>query len=93
MDVRKVNAEVLGVLIALGIDYINKLPESIMDYLTKNCSKEDIPTIDRTKPIDEQPISREARAFLITLRLQYFCKSKEEREEIIRILSENEAKS
>ena len=86
----KVNAEVLGVLMGLGIEYINKVPESLMDYLTKNCDKESIPQIDRKKPIDEQPISREARSFIIMLKLQYWCNSAEEREEIIKKLKENE---
>ena len=93
MNQDKVNAEILGVLMGLGIDYINKLPESLMDYLTKNCDKERIPQIDRNKSIEKQPISREARSFIIMLKLQYWCNSIEEREEIIKKLKENELKS
>ena len=90
MDVTKVNAEVLGVLMALGIEYMNKLPSSVMDYLTKNSKAEDVPNIDASKPINEQPISKDAKAFLLTLKLQYFCNSKSEKESLINELLKNE---
>ena len=88
-DNNKVKAEVLGVLMALGIDYINKLPNYVMEYLTANCSKEDIPKIDNSLPINEQPISQEAKDFLITLNLIYCCDSEEKKKEILKKIIQN----
>ena len=54
MENSKVNAEILGVLLALGDKYINKLPSSVMEYLTKNANMSEIPYIDQQKRIEEQ---------------------------------------
>ncbi len=88
-DNSKVNAEVLGVLMALGIDFINKMPSYIMEYLTANCSKEDIPQIDNSIPINKQPVSKEAKNFLIALNLLYCCDSEEKKEEILKKIIQN----
>ena len=49
-----------------------------------------IPIIDRNKRIEEQNISKEARIFLTMIKLNYWCNSKEEEDELIRQLKENE---
>ena len=85
----KTNSEVLGVLMALGIEYINKLPESVMDYLTQNCDKSSIPSIDSSIPINEQPISNDAKSFILFLNILYFCDSEEKRIEILNQIKRN----
>ncbi len=90
---KKVNAEVLGVLMSLGIEYMNKVPDELMDYITKNCNKEDIPVIDKNTPLNELPISREAQTFITYLNLEYFCENEEQKNEILKRLVENEKKN
>lgn len=92
MENNKVNAEILGVLLALGDKYINKLPSSVMEYLTKNSNMSEIPYIDQQKRIEEQNISKDARVFLTMLKLKYWCKSEEEKEILLNLLNENDKK-
>lgn len=88
----KTNTEVLAVLMALGDKYINKIPEVVMKYLTDNADADLMPYIDPQKRIEEQNISKEARAFLTMLKLKYWCKSEEEKENLLKILDMNEKK-
>ena len=89
MDSRKVNSEVLGVLMFLGMDYISKVPDSIMDYITKNSDKNLIPKIEKNTPLNKMPISREAQAFITLLNLQYFCETQEQKNKLINRIKEN----
>ena len=79
MTEEKMNAEVLSVLLALGPEYIEKVPESMITHLTNHCDKGAMVSIDDNIPIQEQPISKEAKTFLAMLKLQYWCNSNEER--------------
>ena len=89
----KVNAEVLGVLMALGNKYIDRLPEQVMKYLTQNADVNSIPAIDANLRIEEQNISKDARVFLTMLKLKYWCKSETEKDELINLLKENDDKN
>ena len=86
----KVNAEILGVLMALGDKYINKLPSSVMQYLIQNSDKNLIPNIDKNKRIEEQNISKDARIFLTMLKLKYWCVSEDDNEHLLKLLGMNE---
>ncbi len=92
MENIKVNTEVLGVLMALGDKYINKIPSSIMQYLLQNSDSNSIPLIDANKRIEEQKVSKEARTFLTMLKLKYWCDSEEEKNNLLNLLNENEKK-
>ena len=92
MDDSIVNAEVIGVLMALGNRYISKIPTSVIKYFIDNCDKNSIPSIDPNKRIEELNISKDARILLTVLKLKYWCKSDEEKENLMKILNENEKK-
>ena len=87
---KEIYSEVLGVLLALGNKYVKKLPSTMMPYLMKNCNFDSIPVIDKNKRIEEQNISEDARIFLTMLKLKYWCDSEEEKNELIKLLKENE---
>jgi len=89
-ECKEVYSQVLGVLLALGDKYMQKIPKNMMLYLKKNSDYNSIPQIDRNKSIEEQNISEDARAFLIMLKLKYWCESEEEKKEVIRTLKDNE---
>lgn len=91
-DSKKVNAEVLAVLITLGDKYISKIPTSVIKFLKNNSDIKDMPFIDASKRIEEQNISKDARAFLTMLKLKYWCKSEEEKEQLLNLLNDNEKK-
>lgn len=92
MNKDKVNAEIIGVLMTLGNNYTDQIPSHIMKYLIDNCDRSNIPNIDINKRIEEQNISKEARTFLTMLKLKYWCKSQVEKENLIKLLKENEKK-
>lgn len=91
-DNKKINTEVLAVLMTLGDKYINKIPSSVMRYLTNNSDMANMPNIDANKRIEEQNISKDARAFLTMLKLKYWCRSEEEKKELLELLEKNEKK-
>ena len=89
-ETRNTYTEVLGVLLALGNKYVEKIPSKIMDFLMENCDFNNIPKIDRNIEIQNQNISEDSKIFLIMLKLKYWCNSEDEKLEIYRILKENE---
>ncbi len=89
MDINKVNAEVLGILNTLGEEYIDKIPQSVLDHLKQNCDVESISEYDKTKSIMEQGISKEAIALFTLLKIQYFCDSEEEKKRLIEKIQKN----
>jgi hypothetical protein len=91
MDNRKVNAEVLGVLMASGEAVLSRIPKSVINYLKENSDKGDIPQFDPNKTISECEISKEARTFLTVLKLQYLCDTEEEKQELIKKIADNKA--
>ena len=92
MDERKVNAEILSVLMELGDKYISKIPKEIISYITNNYDAESMPYIDKNKRIEEQNISKDARVFLTMLKINYWCKTQEEKDKLIKLLADNEKK-
>lgn len=84
IDSKVINAELLGVLIALGNNYIKKLPSNMIDYLRDNCDVNKIPIIDKNIGIEDQNISEETRMILIAIKLKYWCSSEAERKDIFR---------
>ena len=86
----KVNSEVLAILMILGNEYTSKIPDKIMEYLIYTSNLKNLPNIDPNKRIEEQNISEEARTFLVMLKLRYWCKTDEEKKELLKILDDNE---
>ncbi len=83
-------SEVLGVLITLSDHYINKLPEDLMELIIENSDSNYLPVIAECKRIEEQNISKSARAFLTMLKLKYWCETEDEKKELLKILKTNE---
>lgn len=89
-EIKTTYTEVLGVLLALGNEYVEKIPSKVMQFLMENCDFTNIPKFDQNLRLEEQDISDDARNFLIMLKLKYWCNSKEEKEEIYKILKDND---
>ena len=92
MSKKELYSEVLGVLLALGTDYTSRLPKELLDFLVEKCDTYKIPTIDKNKRIEEQNVGADCRAFLTMLKLKYWCKTQEERNELLNLLQTNENK-
>lgn len=92
LEDEKVYSEVLGVLLALGDSYYSKVPETILTFLKDNCDHGYLPEYDRDKRIEELDISEEARMFLTMLKIKYWCKDEEEKNEVRKLLKLNQDK-
>ena len=88
----RIYSEVLGVLMSLGNEYFRVIPSTIIVFLEENCDHTYLPEYDRNTRIEDLDISDEARMFLIMLKIKYWCKDEKERDEVRKLLKENEAK-
>lgn len=88
----RIYSEVLGVLLALGDDYYGRIPSNVTDFLKENCDHEYLPDYDRDTRIEDLDISDEARMFLIFLKMKYWCKDEAEKNELKKVLKDNETK-
>lgn len=87
---KKILAEVLAVLLALGNNYINKLPKPLVEYIIKNADTQKMPKIDGAKRIEEHDnISKDARIILTMFKINYWCDTTYERQEIIKKIKAN----
>ena len=92
LEDEKVYSEVLGVLLTLGDSYYSKVPENILTFLKDNCDHGYLPEYDRNKRIEDLDISEEARMFLTMLKIKYWCKDEEEKNEVRKLLKLNQDK-
>ena len=72
-------------------EYILKIPEKFRNFLKEIENKEYICQIDLNKNIDEQNITEKTKDLITVVYRNYWCNT-EEREELDKILTENEKK-
>ena len=84
-------AEVYSILNILGKDYINKIPQDLLEYINNNRDKEYVAEFDRFKSIDEQGFMEKTIEFISFLNLEYWA-SDEERNKLTKIYQENDRK-
>ena len=84
-------SEVDSILNCLPKDYINMLPQEVIDLIKKNKDNSYQPQYTLSKEIYEQQISALALSIITWLNLNYWC-SNEERADILKTLEENEEK-
>ena len=90
MKQSKIYSEVYAVLCALNDDYLKKTPRDILNKINDSRDKDYRFHIDENTPLAEQNLSREAIAMLAALKLDYWCNTKEEKEELELILKAND---
>jgi len=90
MNQSQVYSEVYAVLSALNNDYLTKIPQKILDKINNERDRNYRFHIDENIPLTEQNLSPEAIAMLAALKLDYWCESKEEKEELKLLLKAND---
>lgn len=85
-------AELLEILDSMEEEYIVKLPKKLISIFKKYALADYEKHIDVTRPLEEQEISQKTAALIGMLTLQYWCKSEQEKQELINIFKENERK-
>ena len=89
---KKVYSEVYAVLVALGVGYIDRIPNDFLEFLRNQQDLSYKPEIDDNKALNEQNISKETLAMIAMLELEYWCNSDEEKAELLQLLGKNEQK-
>ena len=90
MEQKKVYSEVYAVLCVLNDDYLKKIPQNILKQIYSERDKDYDFYIDENIPLTEQNLSPESIAMLAALKLDYWCNSKEEKEELELLLKAND---
>ena len=90
MKQAQIYSEVYAVLCALNDEYLEKTPQGILDKINASRDKDYIFHIDENKPLEEQHLSKEAVTMLAALKLEYWCESKKEKEELELLLKAND---
>ena len=83
-------SEAYAVLLALGEDYIRRIPSDVFEYIKSKSDISLMPQIDQSKGINEQGLCKRALAVIAMLKLDYLCDSEEERERFLEHLQANE---
>jgi len=87
---KQIYSETYAALVALGEEYIKKIPEDVFEFIKKNSVSGLMPKIDQNKRFSEQGLSKDAVALIAYLRLNYLCKTEEEKRGFLEYLQTNE---
>ena len=90
MEQKKVYSEVYAVLCVLNDDYLKRIPQNILKKIYSERDKDYDFYIDENIPLTEQNLSSETIAMLAALKLDYWCNSKAEKEELELLLNAND---
>lgn len=86
----KVFAEVYGILSILGDNYIKRLPRKLYQLIDNSRDSNYFPKYTLNKPFHEQGIHKKSISMIALLHLNYWCNSEEEKNELRKILNNNE---
>lgn len=86
----KVYSEIFGVINAFGPKYINKLPNNLYSFFNERRDKNYNPKYNFSDSLYNQNITKEALSVICMIHLKYWCDEESEKENITRILYENE---
>ena len=89
MKQSQVYSEVYAVLSALSDDYLKKIPKDVLNKINKRRDQNYQFYVEKNKPLEKQNLSKEAIAMLAVLKLDYWCKTQEEKEELELLLKAN----
>ena len=87
---RKVYSEIYAVLLALGDEYIEPIPDGFFSFIATERDMDYVPHIDENKVLHEQGLTDETVAMIAMLKLDYWCKTDGEKAELLRVLKTNE---
>lgn len=87
---KEIYSEVYQVLNLLGNEYINKLPNSLLNMLKEKRNINYNPQYIEDIPLNKQNIRKETLAIIALLYLNYWCDNEKEKLELKQILKNNE---
>ena len=87
---QKAYNEVNKILSFIEQQYIDKIPNRLLEILKNGEVKGYEPEIQIDKPLTEQNLQQRTFDFLAMLHLNYWCESEEEKQELLSIYAEND---
>ena len=91
IDRKQMYEEVYEFINLLDIEYIDKIPKKMIDFIEEQMDKNYRKNINPYKNISEQNLRTDTIEFLLMLNLKYWCDG-DERQELLKLYNENEAK-
>ena len=91
-ELYKAYSEVDKILSYMEDKYVEKIPIKLRELFKNDKLKDYEPFINPKIPLDEQNLQRKTFSILAMLNLNYWCESEEEKQELIKIYSENDKK-
>ena len=88
----KAYAEVLLILSYMEQKYADMIPKKLLELFNEERDKNHQPNINPNISLAEQNLQRKTLALLAMLNLNYWCKDEKEKEEMLKIYSENDKK-
>ena len=88
----KAYAEVLLILSYMEQKYVDMIPKKLLELFNEEKDKNYYPKINPNISLAEQNLQRKTLALLAMLNLNYWCKDEKEKEEMLKIYSENDKK-
>ena len=89
IDKKQMYSEVYEFINLLDIQYIDKIPKKMMNFIEEQMDKEYIKNINPYEDIQKQNLRRDTIIFLSMLNLKYWC-NENERQNLQKIYKENE---
>lgn len=83
-------SEVIAILEHFSQKDQKRIPSDFMHYLKKHKDPDHIIHVHRGLPLNEQDISRDAKALLVLIHIHFFCKTDTDRECVLTQLYRNE---
>ena len=88
----KAYAEVLLILSYMEQKYIDMIPKKLLELFNEEKDKNYQPNINPNISLAEQNLQRKTLALLAMLNLNYWCKDENEKQEMLKMYSENDKK-
>ena len=88
---RDVLSEVYAVVVAMGEQWVRRIPEDVWQDIIAKKNNDYEPKIDRKKALDEQGLAKDTITFISLLHSEFWCDSEEERARLLAIFDRNQA--
>jgi len=89
-NIKKAYSEVYRIINLLENDFRNKIPIKLIEFFDREKLPTYVPEINPNIPLEEQDLQQDTISILAMLKLHYWCKDKDEKENFLKLLKDNE---
>ena len=89
-NMRKAYSEVDAIWELLEIDFVEKIPQRLRDFLKEKKDVNYVVNINPNLPLEEQQLLSETICILALIKLDYWCENENEKQELLNLFNNNE---